>query len=162
MNRAEIGFDRLRKGDVILPERIERAYGVTREQHQAFQFATLNLCGAIEAETGMLARVDGETVRVMTDDEAEDHTYRNIINSTKRIARNERRRRENIDTTKLADIARYESRQRVAAALAASQKRELEKQRTLLAIRAATMRGVSRDDLEDDDAGETSGDKAAE
>lgn len=158
MDRTAIGFESLRKGQVIAPERIEKAYGVQRANHQAYQFATLNLCGAIESETGMLARVDGETVRVMTDDEAEDHTFRGIINSTKRIARNERRRRENIDTTQLTDVAKYETRQRVASALAQSQRRELQKQAAIERVLAASAskgaaRAVTDEDLDADDDG---------
>lgn len=127
-----LDFDALQKGDVIPSQKIEKIYQVNLLRDPSkFQLRALGLSQQIHDERpDLLARVDGNTVRVMTDVEAEEWTNTQVVKAVSSIARNAKRRavidRGGFDEqqTRVA-----ESRDRAITALAIMTRKQLAKAR---------------------------------
>lgn len=93
-NVHPLDFEALKKGDVISQQQIESIYQVQLVlDADRFRFKAMELMGEIEsARDDLLCRIDGGTVRVMTDAEAEEVTWRRIEQSVGTIGRNAKRR----------------------------------------------------------------------
>lgn len=89
-----LDFTALEKGAVIPQEQIESIYQVRHAADpEQFHFKAMALSQEIERERpDLLTRVDGLSVRVMTDAEADDVTDRRIEHGARAIARNAKRR----------------------------------------------------------------------
>lgn len=89
-----LDYEALQKGDVITQERIEAIYQVRYQNDpKQFQFRAMSLIESIESERpDLLARVDGQTVRIMTDIEADEVTNDRIERHVRGIGRNAKRR----------------------------------------------------------------------
>lgn len=131
-DRYPLDFDALHKGDCIPCDQIERIYQVNhRTDLTSFQFKALELSQNIHRERpDLLARVDGYSVRIMTDAEAEEWTYAQTRKAVASIARNARRRAV-INRDQFTDEQRRvaESRDRSVTALAIIASKNLAKQR---------------------------------
>jgi hypothetical protein len=127
-----LDFEGLEKGDVVPCEKIERIYQISHlTDPLAYQLKTLALSKQISDERpDLLARVEGLTVRVMTDLEAEEWTHAQATRAVASIARNARRRAV-IDRSEFSEEEKRvaESRDRTITALALMTRKELARAR---------------------------------
>jgi hypothetical protein len=125
-----VDFDALRKGDVIDAIRIERIYNVRRAtQPDRFRLSTLKLREDIERRRpDLLCRSVGDDVQIMTDQEAEAHTWDRIGSAVRQMGRSTTRRAV-IDRSGFSDSQKAvaESRDRAATMLALANRKELAK-----------------------------------
>lgn len=89
-----LDFAALNKGDVVSQDQIESIYQVRYDSEpEQFHFKAMSLMQEIERERpDLLTRVDGLTVRVMTDLEADEVTDKRIEQGVRTIKRNATRR----------------------------------------------------------------------
>lgn len=128
-------FDKLKKGMWIETEELELA-ATCKRSDQSFQLRVLGLKDAIESRTGILSRVEGQRLRLMTDSEALVWTIRQAGDAGRKLERNAARLSENIDAARLTDgeQAVHEHAQRVISAMAQSQRTERLKNQKLFAL----------------------------
>lgn len=134
-----LDFESLNKGDVITESQLEQIYQLERRKDpDRFRLKMLALREDIErARPDLLCRCDGADVRIMTDQEAEEHTWERFAHAVRSMGRNAKRRavidRSAFDDTQ-TKIA--ESRDRAATMLALTTRKELakaEREKRLLA-----------------------------
>jgi len=89
-----VDFSILNKGDVFTQIQIERIYNVRYSTNpNDYHFRAMSLMQDIEQERpDLLVRIDGLSVRVMTDVEADDITDKRIAQAVRSIGRNAKRR----------------------------------------------------------------------
>lgn len=86
-----LDFDALKKGDVISEDRLEAITSEKRETKE-YQFKAMSLADRIEremAERGLsvYAVVRREKIRILTDDEAKEHTQRLGLQAVRKLFR---------------------------------------------------------------------------
>ncbi len=89
-----IDFDSLAKDSVLDQSRIESIYNV-RKVHapEAFRLCQLRLREDIERNrSDLLCRIQGDGIRIMTDTEANEHTWTEYGRGVRKISRQARRR----------------------------------------------------------------------
>lgn len=131
-------FDKLEKGTWIETEELELAATCKRSDH-AFSLRVLGLKDAIESRTGILSRIEGQRLRLMTDSEALVWTIKQAGDASRKLERNAARLSENIDVFGLpaGEQVVHEHAQRVISAMAASQRAERLKNQKLFALASA-------------------------
>jgi hypothetical protein len=89
-----LDFDALRKDSVIDQAEIERIFNVRKKQApDAFQLCQLRLSQDIERNRrDLLVRIQGDSIRIMTDSEANEHTWKEYRRGVRKIAKQARRR----------------------------------------------------------------------
>lgn len=89
-----VDFDTLEKDQEIPREAIERAYEVKRKDNpDGYRLALLRLKNEIESHRpDLLIRIRGDHLRVMTDREAEDHTWEQGRKAVSMLGKSSRRR----------------------------------------------------------------------
>jgi hypothetical protein len=123
-----LDFDTLKKGDVIAETQLEQIYQVNRRKEpDKFRLKMLTLREDIErARPDLLCRCDGADVRVMTDQEAEEHTWERIGHAVRSMGKNTKRRavinRSGFDDVQMKTA---ESRDRASTMLALSTRKVL-------------------------------------
>ncbi len=102
-----LDFDALTKGDVIDRGRLESIYNVRKQAApDAYHLCQLRLCSDIErARSDLLCCISGDTVRVLTDAEGDEHTWKEHKRAVRKMERQVRRRRA-IDLDKLTENQR--------------------------------------------------------
>lgn len=123
-----LDFDALEKGSVVPPEQIERIAQVKRDKDpQKFAFAAMGLRDQIERERpDLVARIDGGSIRVLHDAEAERWTFEQTTIAVKRIGRNAARRARIVrDKFDNEQMRLAESRDRAVTALALFTRKEI-------------------------------------
>lgn len=104
-----VDFDSLQKGDVIAPEIIENAYGISRDL-RAYAFAALNLKTRIECELEnrgypVSTKIEGSSIRILTDEEAVPYNAMAFEAGVAKMGRSHRRLNL-VDVGKLSQLAR--------------------------------------------------------
>jgi hypothetical protein len=135
-----LDFGKLRKDTWLEPDEIERAVLMRRDDRN-FGLGVLRLREAIETQTGILTREDGERLRLMTDDEATVWSAREAARAGRRLERNAYRLTHVIDQSQLTarGLVLHDHAARVVTAMADAQRKERQKGATLFALlRGAT------------------------
>lgn len=102
-----LDFGSLNKGELVRHEQIERIYNVRRAASpDAYRLCQLRLVSDIEQHrSDLLARCLGDDVKVMTDAEADEHTWEQYERGVRKIGRAGRRRGA-IDHAQLGNMER--------------------------------------------------------
>ena len=144
-------FASLEKGDVISDAQIQRIYLINRmKEPDKYRLKMLTLRDEIERKRpDLLCRSDGHNIRIMTDEEAEQHTWDRIGHAVRSMGRNAQRRAV-IDRSEFSGslTAVAESRDRAATMLALANRKELAKsereKRLLLAPKPASSKPTTQ------------------
>lgn len=150
-----LDFEALQKGDVLSREQIVKALGrpivgerLTPFDEHRFRMLAMQLGGMIESERpDLVVGYHHDTIRILTDIEAEEATKRRCRSAVRSIGRNARRRAA-IDRSEFSaeQLREAETNDRSITALALMTRKELARaQRELL------LSGKAEDDDEDDD-----------
>lgn len=123
MDYYPIDFGAITKGSWLETQELERALGVGRGG-PSWQFALMRLCEQIRENSGALACIKNDRIRVMDDAEACEWTFREQERHVRGLRRSAQRR-SLIDRSSMDDSRRAlaEARDRIttATAIAASQ-----------------------------------------
>lgn len=140
-------FDKLQKGSWIETEELEEAARCLRSD-QAFSLRVLGLKEAIEARAGIISRIEGQRLRLMTDGEAMIWTIRQAGDASRKLERNASRLSDGIDSSRLtaSEQVVHEHAQRVVSAMAASQREERRRNEKLFSLASASLPEGARDD----------------
>ena len=131
-NTFPIDFDALQKGDFVRQEKIESIYLVSfRDSPDAYRFSQMHLVGYIRARRQDLAahiKCTGNDIEILSDLQADAHTYRQIIQAQTRLAAFNGRR-ASIDRSgfSLEERATAESRDRIGQAAMIGSRSAIEK-----------------------------------
>jgi hypothetical protein len=127
-----IDFDRLEKGTWIEAEEIESAT-FSRRNEPLYNVRALGLAAQIEKRTGIVCKMDGHRLRLMTDSEALSWTIREGVKASRRLDRSADRLAGNIDRRQLSDAEKrlHEHATRVITSMASAQRLEREKAQRL-------------------------------
>ncbi len=147
-------YSALNKGDTVSQQTIERIYLVKQATDpDRYRRCMMQFAGEIEIERpDLLVRYDGNSIRIMNDDEACDVTMKRIANNVRSIARNARRR-ASIDRSNFTDEKRRiaEHRDGVATLLMVSTRKQLAKaEREKLILGSGSNSSDHLDDNEED------------
>jgi hypothetical protein len=127
-----LNFEKLTKGSEISREQIEKAYLVQLEKDpNGYRMSMLRLWQLIEDERpDLLVRIDGDSLRIMNDLEADDVTARRGVRAVRSLAKNAKRRAV-IDRSDFSHEQKRiaESRDRCMTAIALLSRKELNKAR---------------------------------
>jgi hypothetical protein len=104
--RTPIDTDRLAKGDTVSVSEIERITSTVRGT-DGYALAAMALCQFIQKAKGnaVTVRVDGGSIRLLTDEEAVDYNERQFASSIGRAGR-AHYRQMGVDTSNLASESR--------------------------------------------------------
>lgn len=133
-----VEFEKLEKGTYIETEMLEDAFGLERDKND-YLANMLSLAGTIERKRGILCRIEGRRLRLMTDAEAVVWNVKQAEKASRMLDRSAERLRTRIDTKNLSDVQKvaHEHATRVVTAMAEAQRREREKaSRLMLALSA--------------------------
>ena len=130
--RYPLDFDALRKDSWLDTHELIHALNVTPADGSKWNFALVGLAEQITRESGILCRIDHDRIRLMSDAEADDYTFRRLEHHTRGLGTTARRRTL-IDRHMLDGAQRQiaESRDRVVFSVALAARTELRKQRKL-------------------------------
>lgn len=121
--RHPLDFDTLEKGTLIDGEVLYAALEC-QPDHPHYGLKLVNLCERIESETAIICKIDQERIRLLTDEEACEYTFRMHRRHMRGLGR-QIRRRTNIDYNMLTDeqrrMAEFQQRVMVASTQAARQ-----------------------------------------
>jgi hypothetical protein len=134
-------FEALRKGTWIETSELEEATSAQRDDVR-FALLVLGVRDQIEKQTGILSRVEGQRLRLMTDGEAMVWTIKQAAEASRKLERSAVRMTENIDTALLTSTEQVvqEHAQRVITAMALAQRSERQKGARLFALTSAEPR----------------------
>jgi hypothetical protein len=116
--RHPLDYDALRKGDIIQTDVIVAWVKCTPADGSKWNFGMLRVKDAVEAErTDLIARIDGDTVRILLDAEADQYLDERVRVAVASLG-NVVRKRPRIDRESLSAAERQlaESRDRIAQA----------------------------------------------
>ncbi len=128
-------FAKLSKGTWIETDELERA-AMRKRTHPVFGRAVLRVREQIESITGILSRVEGERLRLMTDGEAVVWLIRESGRASVRLERNAHRLRHNVDRARLtaAEQVTHEHATRVISMMAEAQRAERQRSDKLFSL----------------------------
>jgi hypothetical protein len=128
-------FERLQKGTWIETIELEAA-ATCKVTDPSFQLRVLSLRDAIERRTGILSRIEGQRLRLMTDGEALVWTIAQAGDASRKLDRNAERVRSNINHAALTATEQtvHEHATRVLSAMAQAQRQERAKAAQLFAL----------------------------
>ncbi len=137
----EIDFERLDKGMTLEAPLLQRALETTTDRKEYFHLL-LGLGAQIEKMRGILCRIDGTALRLMTDAEAVVWNVKQAEAASRKLDLAAERLRTRIDRTQLSETQAmvHEHATRVVTAMAEAQRREREKAGRLMSVLSPTTR----------------------
>lgn len=140
LNKWPLDVEELNKGDVLPVERIEEITGEVRGTN-GFQFAKMRIASFIEMEREhqgipVVIKHEGETLRVLTDEEAAIYTETRFHDALRSAGRSHYRQSAYIDTEQLTNGTREKHEWHI-----------LVNSRILQAVRKARLEGTQKHKL---------------
>jgi hypothetical protein len=130
-----IDFSLVSKGTRLATHELVSVLGKSPADGAAWSFALIDLCERIEDECDLVAKIENDGIRVLTDSEACEYLFRQLELGARKMTR-ATRRRALIDRDQLTDAQRKvaESRDRIALAVSTSARGTLRKLKRLEAL----------------------------
>jgi len=127
-----LDFEALEKGTWLEGEALVLAAGADPSDHKRWRLALLKLRQAIEEKTEILCCEDHDRIRLMTDSEAREHTWRRWRQNFKGLGRQVfRRSRVDLSQIPHEEHRRVESETRVMSGVTAAARARLRKEKRM-------------------------------
>lgn len=143
-SKYPLDFTRLRKGDVIHGQELQQIVGFV-PGHPRWNLALAGLCEAILKNARLICCVQKDTVKVLTDEEADRYTMQEVNRAKRKVFRHTRNRAL-IDRTTLSDAekARAETHDLIALNMTQHLRRAEKEKRDMAKLRSTFGRDAVR------------------